>query len=288
MIERTAHAKINLALHITGQRKDGYHLLDSLVVFSEFGDRVKVSPVHSASANGINLSISGPFGEGLEAGANNLVFRAASALKGQLENEGIDCVNVEIGLEKNLPVASGIGGGSADAAAVLLALQELWRGEHDLSDLALAIGADVPMCLYSRPLLASGIGEEISLLENAKPLHLVLVNSGQTISTPTVFAKLVEKANSPIKDFVQAGFLEVSELKKLRNDLQSSAIALVPEIRQVLTTIKDEGAVLARMSGSGATCFGIFETAEKASRAECNISKKFPNWWCVATDTTVS
>jgi len=186
MIERVAHAKVNLALHVTGQREDGYHLLDSLVVFTEFGDIVRVQKPHHAHGP-IALTVTGPFGEQLSTGPENLVTSAAFMLREAVRRNGSEPSPVEIELEKNLPIASGIGGGSADAAATLLALQEVWQSACDLPSIAKDLGADVLMCLHSVPLRAQNIGNEISFQSTQKPLHVVLVNPDIEVSTPVVF-----------------------------------------------------------------------------------------------------
>lgn len=180
-ISLIAPAKVNLALHVTGRRSDGYHLLDSLVVFARFGDRVTVTKAASDA-----FSISGPYGEGLPDDATNLVLKARDALR---QHYPAQAAPVAIHLEKHLPVASGIGGGSSDAATAMRALASLWNIGASLTELAaigLPMGADIPMCLYGEALIARGIGEEIERLASFPSLPMVLVNNGVTISTPQV------------------------------------------------------------------------------------------------------
>ncbi|MDR6081539.1 4-diphosphocytidyl-2-C-methyl-D-erythritol kinase [Agrobacterium sp. SORGH_AS440] len=193
-----APAKVNLALHVTGQRADGYHLLESLVVFTEAGDTI-----HIQDADVDSFSISGPFGDLLHAGdgGNNLVTRARDLLRNALASMGQPAPPVAIHLEKNLPVASGIGGGSADAAATLRALLRHWRAgmtADRISSIALTLGADVPMCLESRSLIARGIGEDIEPVNDLPELFLVLANPLKAVSTPEIFRRLQNKANPPL------------------------------------------------------------------------------------------
>ncbi|WP_411956759.1 4-(cytidine 5'-diphospho)-2-C-methyl-D-erythritol kinase [Paracoccus homiensis] len=260
-----APAKLNLALHVTGRRDDGYHLLDSLICFADHGDRIALSP------GGPSLMIDGPFSAGLDAGGDNLCLRAA-ALTG---------ADAAIRLTKNLPVASGIGGGSADAAAVLRGLARLG---HPLPDDTHRLGADVPVCLRSAPARMSGIGEVVVPLPALPTLDLVLVNPGVAVSTPQVFAALDRRDNPPlppIPDFADATAL-IAWLRQTRNDLQAPACRIAPVIGQVLQALNHHGAGLARMSGSGATCFGIFDGAAAALAAASDLARR--GWWAVATE----
>ncbi|MFT4014336.1 MAG: 4-(cytidine 5'-diphospho)-2-C-methyl-D-erythritol kinase [Paracoccus sp. (in: a-proteobacteria)] len=259
-----APAKLNLTLHVTGQRPDGYHLLDSLVVFLGVGDVVTLTDGPPG------LSLSGPFAAGLSDGPDNLCLRAAR-LAGRDE--------VAIGLEKNLPVASGIGGGSADAAAVLRILGTRPQGAE-------ALGADVPVCLAGRATRMRGLGEILDPLPPLPALHLVLVNPLMALSTPAVFRALDCRENPPMPQALP----DLSDLPALiaflaacRNDLQKPAIRLMPRIGDCLTALQAQGAILARMSGSGATCFGIFDTARTAQQAAARLSREYPGWWSVAS-----
>lgn len=286
-IERIAHAKINLALHVTGQREDGYHLLDSLVVFTEFGDSLSISEANNPSSL-VSLKIDGPFSEGLECGANNLVSRSALSLGYEMTKLSGKPLPVEIKLTKNLPIASGIGGGSADAAATLLALSEFWNSDIDLIPIAEKLGADIPMCLHAKPLRAQGIGDEISLLETKNPHHIIMINPNVEVSTPTIFKHLTDKQNAPM--FVDAikAMPSIAEVGTLRNDLQEAAIEIEPVIQTVLNAIEQTDSNLVRMSGSGATCFGLYDSLQEAQKAVGLIKSQYPTWWCVATSTTVS
>lgn len=259
-IEASAPAKINLTLHITGQRADGYHLLESLVVFADVPDRLFLD-----TGSALSLSVDGPFAEGVPSDARNLVWQAAE-LAGWTGH---------IHLTKNLPHGAGIGGGSADAAAVLRALN---MPEH-----AGALGADVPVCLSGRPQLMAGIGEDLCPAPDIPALSLVLVNPGGHLPTPDVFRALTQKENAPLGALPGkmsfTGF--VDWLAQGRNDLQPPACALAPEIGDVLDALSD--ARLARMSGSGATCFGIYESARDAQTAAARLLQNRPDWWVCAT-----
>lgn len=283
----TAPAKINLALHVTGRREDGYHLLDSLVTFAEHGDRVTAQP---AAADAFTLS--GPFAEGLETDGDNLVVRARDLLRAAVQAAGGEAPPVSLHLEKNLPVASGIGGGSADAAATLRALCRVWNAalpEDVLAALALKLGADVPMCLSGRPATARGVGELLTPAATLPSLNLLLVNPLKPVSTPEIFRRLARRDNPPMDP--PPGSFALGEwiafLAGQRNDLEPAARQIVPEIGIMLTLLNLTGARLARMSGSGATCFGLYDTREAARAAERNLRAAQPGWFAQAV-TTVS
>ncbi len=270
-VTETARAKINLCLHVTGQRPDGYHLLDSLVVFASTGDRISCT-----LSDRLDLSITGPESAGLSAGQDNLVLRAAHSFG--------PAKAARIVLEKHLPVSSGIGGGSADAAATLVALSRLWQ--RDLPDAAtvLALGADVPVCLAGHPAHMAGIGEKIRRLAQPLPAcHLVLVNPRVPVSTPAIFRGLARKDNAPLP----APWPRMQSLAELaaflalqRNDLESPAIVAQPIIGTVKAAIAAQaGCLLARMSGSGATCFGLFANLAAAAAAAQAIRTAQPEWW---------
>lgn len=278
-----APAKINLALHVTGQRADGYHLLETLVTFTEAGDTI-----HIRDADADSFSISGPFGDLLRAGdgGDNLVTRAKDLLRDALASTGQPAPPVAIHLEKNLPVASGIGGGSADAAATLRGLLRHWRAgiaPDTLASMALTLGADVPMCLESRSLIARGIGEDIEPLTDLPELVMVLANPLKAVSTPEIFRRLQTKTNPPLPASATIGWMDF--LAQSRNDLQPPAQALLSEIGEIIGLLSQEGAALVRMSGSGATCFGIFHSLEAARKAETSLRKKRPGWYFQATRT---
>lgn len=273
-----APAKVNLALHVTGRRDDGYHLLNTLVVFTEVGDTVSV-----AAAEQDSFTIQGPFAGLLDDEADNLVLRARDLLRSLYG----DLPPVAISLEKNLPVASGIGGGSSDAAATLRALMRLWGIELSadaLAAAALRLGADLPMCLYARTLVARGIGEEIEPVEGMPPLHMVLANPGVAVPTPAIFRALASRENPPLPRLAGATAL-FDWLAATRNDLEAPAIALAPEIGDVLSALSASGAVPARMSGSGATCFGLFNSPAEAEAAASAIAARYPAWYVTATRT---
>ncbi|NTE33572.1 4-(cytidine 5'-diphospho)-2-C-methyl-D-erythritol kinase [Agrobacterium tumefaciens] len=278
-----APAKINLALHVTGQRADGYHLLETLVTFTEAGDTIRIR-----DADADSFSISGPFGDLLRAGdgGDNLVTRAKDLLRDALASTGQPAPPVAIHLEKNLPVASGIGGGSADAAATLRGLLRHWRAgiaPDALASMALTLGADVPMCLESRSLIARGIGEDIEPLTDLPELVMVLANPLKAVSTPEIFRRLQTKTNAPLPASATIGWMDF--LAQSRNDLQPPAQALLSEIGEIIGLLSQEGAALVRMSGSGATCFGIFHSVEAARKAETSLRKKRPGWYFQATRT---
>lgn len=259
-----APAKLNLALHVTGRRADGYHLLDSLVCFAAVGDVVTLTP------GPLSLTIDGPFAAGLDADDDNLCLRAARLAGGQ----------AAIRLTKNLPVASGIGGGSADAAAVLRGLA---RMGHPLPDRTERLGADVPVCIASVSARMQGVGEVLAPVPPLPPVHLVLVNPGVAVPTPAIFAGLDRRDNPPlppIPAFADAGAL-IGWLALTRNDLQPPAIVAAPVIAQVLAALDAQGARLSRMSGSGATCFGLFADPAGADRAAAALARN--GWWAVAT-----
>lgn len=279
-----APAKINLALHVTGQRADGYHLLNSIVTFADTGDRLGF-----ADAEADAFSVSGRFASLLPVSAEgshgNLVLKARDLLRRALEEKGVPAPPVAIHLEKNLPVAAGIGGGSADAAATLRGLMRLWDAslpDAELAALGLTLGADVPMCLKGEPLIAKGIGEELTALPDLPSLALVLGNPLVGVSTPDIFRRLTQKDNPPIGAFDGdwIGFL-----KTLRNDLEPPARSLVREIDQISSLIGAEGTMLTRMSGSGATCFGIFPCLEAAEKAVENLNGQKPEWYFQAVRT---
>ena len=261
--EAFAPAKINLTLHVTGQRADGYHLLDSYVVFADVGDRVRVT-----RATEMSLRVTGPRAAGVPEDARNLCWRAAEAFG--------ETVSIE--LEKHLPAAAGIGGGSSDAAAVLRAMEVLF-GRPFAGD-ALALGADVPVCLLGHAARMSGIGETLLPLSQP-PMPAVLVNPGVEVSTPAVFRALARKDNPAMEDWPLDGRRDsvLDWLRAQRNDLQASALELQPVIGEVLAALDAEGAELARMSGSGATCFGLFETRDQARAAAERLARAHPSWW---------
>lgn len=282
----TAPAKINLALHVTGQREDGYHLLDMIVTFAGVGDTLSL-----AASTQDSFRIEGRFGASLSSSSDdNLVLKARDRLRQALEARGAKAPPVAIALEKNLPIASGIGGGSADAAATLKALLRLWDAElpeSELTDLALSLGADVPMCLAGWPLRATGIGETVERL-SMPSLPMVLGNPLKGVSTPDIFRRLAQKTNPPVEG-LPAGPASKEEwlafLATKRNDLEPPARALLPEIGELSELLASTGARLVRMSGSGATCFGLYDDYAAAREAEVWLLRERPDWYFVAFET---
>jgi 4-diphosphocytidyl-2-C-methyl-D-erythritol kinase len=255
-----APAKINLTLHVTGQRGDGYHLLDSVVVFADLGDRLSFAP-----QDHLSLSVTGPFAAGVPSDHRNLVWKAAV-------QAGLEAA---ITLEKNLPHGAGIGGGSSDAAAVL---RHAGAGQG-----ASALGADVPVCLMPRAQRMRGIGDRLDVIADLPPLWAVLVNPDVHVPTPQVFNALTNKDNMPMPAVLSRfgttrGLIDW--LADMRNDLEPPAIMSAPKIATVLSAIAaSDGVGLTRMSGSGSTCFGLFETAPAAQAAMRRLSAHRPDWW---------
>jgi 4-diphosphocytidyl-2-C-methyl-D-erythritol kinase len=279
-----APAKINLALHVTGRRADGYHLLESLVVFADFGDRLSV-----AAARADTTTIGGPHGAGLPTDHTNLVVAARDRLRTAFGAAATPPVNIH--LDKHLPVASGVGGGSSDAAAALKALAGLWgldAGAPEIAAIAAGLGADVPMCLDGRALVARGIGHDLQPLRAWPGFDVVLVNPGVAVSTPAVFARLSRRDNPPLPPLPRAAdrAAALAFLAAARNDLETPAMAMTPQIGEALDALRHAGAGFARMSGSGATCFGVFADADAARTAAARIGVARPGWFVEATHTT--
>ncbi len=270
-IEVFAPAKINLTLHVTGQRHDGYHLLDSLVMFADFGDFLTVSP-----ADKTEITVSGPFAEGVPTDHRNLCWKAA-----ELFGE-----TVSIHLTKNLPHAAGIGGGSSDAAAVLNAMTRLF--DRPCAGQPVSLGADVPVCQVGQAVRMQGVGEVLTPLRFS-PLHAVLVNPRVDVPTPIVFKGLERKTNPEMTSLPMTGSASDrwAWLADQRNDLEAPAIAAAPVIQEVLQDLSRLDAVrLVRMSGSGATCFGLFESSDLAETMAHRLAEAHPDWW--VRDVTLS
>ncbi|HEY1708244.1 MAG TPA: 4-(cytidine 5'-diphospho)-2-C-methyl-D-erythritol kinase [Rhizomicrobium sp.] len=263
-----AAAKINLFLHVGEKRADGYHALRSLVAFADAGDVLTLN-----RADRLSLTVEGPFAAGLD-GAGNLVTRAAKAFADATGQS----VNVRMVLTKNLPVSSGIGGGSADAAAALRGLAQLYPGTDDATLMTLAenLGSDVPVCLASKSCLMEGRGEKLTPAQIPK-MQAVLVNPGVAVSTAEVFRRLKTRTGTETS-------VPVSQLKSSRNDLEAPAREISPAIGEVLDELsRMPGITLWRMSGSGATCFGLFESGFEAELAAAALSSSHPDWWVKAT-----
>jgi len=275
-----AHAKLNLYLHVVGRRADGYHLLDNLVAFADIADRVAVE-----AAPALSLRIAGPFAAALQGfERDNLMWRAAETLARRLGRTP----DAALRLEKNLPVASGIGGGSSDAAATLRALAALWQAPLDqqaLVELGLSLGADVPACLQARPCWLGGIGEAVEPAPALPQAGLILANPGIALPTPAVF-KARHGPFSAAARFSEApadARALAALLAERRNDLTTAAIAQAPAIARVLDSLAAlPGALIARMSGSGATCFALFETDAAAATAARALGAAEPRWWVAA------
>ena len=272
----TAPAKINLCLHVVGRRRDNYHLISSLVVFLDVFDIVSAteSPV-------LKLNLKGPFAKHLRSGDNNSVIRAA---KGLQKLSGIT-KGAEITLTKNLPISAGIGGGSADSAATIKLLLELWGvniAEKRIMQLGQSLGADVPICLTAKPAFVSGIGEKIKIIQRFPKIWVLLVNPGKGVLTKKIFNDfgrqyseylLMRSAPFSIRGLIQ--FLKTSN-----NDLTLLATRYVPEIKKILKDIgATKGCLISRMSGSGATCFGIFSDKQNVIKAKKTLLQSNPNYW---------
>lgn len=286
-VVEVARAKLNLDLLVLGRRPDGYHELDSLVVFAELGDRLTFEP-----AEGLSLEATGPFSPGLPAPEDDIVLRAARLLLDEM-NPTRGGGGARIRLEKNLPVAAGIGGGSADAAAALRGLNRLWGlglDEAALRELGLGLGADVPVCAYGRPARLRGAGERLDPVRGLPEIPLVLANPRRPLPTGRVFAGLDPDLPRPPRDEglpARASLPRlVAWLTSTRNDLEASAIALEPAVDEALGLLRAEpDCHVARMSGSGATCFGVFPHGDAAESAAERLRAARPGWWFAATST---
>ena len=270
-----APAKINLALHVGGRREDGLHRLASLVAFTEFGDGVGL-----ANAAGVSLEVRGPFGADVPHDDSNLVLRAARMMAGRR--------GAAISLEKRIPVAAGLGGGSSDAAEVLRQLSLFWNAPLPPEISLMELGADVPACLAGCPAVVEGAGEVVSPVDWVPELQLLLVNPGIPISTKSVF-RAFRGSGTPMLEppgCCRGASEFIAWLAAQRNDLEAVAIGLEPEVDRLLGRIRRlPGCLLSRMSGSGATCFGIFSEMAEAAEAARTLKSECPSWWIAATST---
>lgn len=276
-----AAAKVNLFLHVGAPDASGYHPLCSLMTFADVGDRVTATP-----AEALDLKVYGPFGEGLEAGDDNLVLRAARALIGEARRP---LPPLGLALEKNLPVASGLGGGSSDAGAALRVLREAFElsvGDDRLEALAAGLGADGAACLWGRPTLAEGRGEWLSPAPGMPVLDAVLVNPRVAVSTPAVYRRLDETGAfgdiipPPAPDAFESAVEVAAWLAGQRNDLQGPAIDVEPAVGTVLETLQGEPeTLLARVSGSGGTCFALCNSDFEAETLAERVETMAPGWW---------
>lgn len=278
-------AKINLFLHILGKRADNYHILESLVTFADYGDELSFE----LGTGELDLQVTGAYAAELSGCdvADNLIIKAAKKFA--------ECLDVEIKgrftLVKNLPVASGIGGGSSNAASALNLLIQAYQEPADVDDILLSLGADVPVCFAGKNVIMSGIGERLNEWPNLPKLHAVLVNPNEAVSTAKIFAKLNASGDIGSYDFVGQTAQKFSNahemvefLKAQRNDMQQAAIEICPEIADILTALNEcDEVMFAQMSGSGATCFGIFATEQQAKIAAKQLAKEHADWWIQAT-----
>jgi 4-diphosphocytidyl-2-C-methyl-D-erythritol kinase len=281
MIREFAPAKINLFLHVGARRGDGYHELESLVVFASAGDELTFE-----AADELSFEASGPFAASLASETDNLVLRAARKFAEFAQVEP----RVRIALTKNLPVASGVGGGSSDAAATLRGLSRLWPGKLTLPQLwniGHDLGSDVPVCVLPGCWWMTGRGEQFASVDGVGTMDALLVNAGVPVSTAAVFDGLGERtgtgntAKPPKHAVLMAQFVDY--LAGKRNDLERPARALCPAIGETLEALAGTKALVARMSGSGATCFGLYPDTASAQLAAENIARDHPGWWVVPT-----
>jgi 4-diphosphocytidyl-2-C-methyl-D-erythritol kinase len=275
-----APAKVNLYLHVTGRRADGYHLLDSLIAFADIGDSLDIE-----GSDELSLVNTGPFGAVLDPGPDNLVLRAARSLQAEA---GITS-GARLTLTKRVPVAAGLGGGSADAAATLDGLAELWDldvDDEDLARLGIDLGADVPVCLYGEPAYVSGIGEVIEPAPRLPETHIVLANPGKPVLTAAVFKAQSGRFGAPARfaDAPKDARALVELLAKRENGLARAAMQIEPAIGEVLTALEESGdCLLARLCGSGPTCYGIFPDAAAAAAAAAKLAHAHASWWVCPT-----
>jgi len=275
-----APAKLNLFLHVVGKRWDGYHLLESLVVFTEFGDTLEFYPDDTLS-----LDITGEFSDKIVADENNSVLKAARTLK-----EKIGCRHgARITLRKRIPVAAGLGGGSSDAAAVLRALPKLWNIPVEfalLQNIAAGLGSDVSVCLGAKPALVRGVGEQVTPVDIPVKAWVVLINPLLPVPTIEVYRRYSSgfDVSSPL-DPVDSFSALICEMSERRNALTEASVSLCPAIAEALQALREtEHCQLARMAGSGATCFALYEKEAQAKAAAQQLKKTFPDWW-VTTST---
>lgn len=270
VVETFVPAKVTLTLHVTGQRDDGYHTVDSLAMFADIGDRMTVTMPGT-----YDLSVTGPMADGVPLDHTNLVIRAAQMMR----------MKADFVLVKNIPNAAGLGGGPGDAAATLRILSG-FSGKPVPGD-GIELGADVPLCLQSEPARVTGIGDVVTPLHDLPTLHAVLVNPRLPVLTAEVFKRLKHKVNRPMPKTVPRAATPsefAKWLKDMRNDLHEPAIEKEPVIKQVFDTLeRTPGCLLTRMSGSGGTCFGIYNDEETARSAAGRLKESHPAWWVAAT-----
>lgn len=272
-----AYAKINLALHILGRRDDGYHNIDTIFAFADDGDQILVKKSHN-----ISLDIIGPFAQSLGGDvSDNLVMKTAELIK---NHYGIDH-GAAITLEKKLPIASGIGGGSADAAATARVLNRFWGLQRPLDELAALVsdlGADIPACIYSKTCRGTGKGSDIIVLDEIalKNIPILLVNPMIKVETGPIFAAWDRAISRPLEDISMENILN-PENHLLKNDLERAALSLCPEIQNVLNMLNQSKPMIKRMSGSGATCFALYHDMAQRDAAHQIIIEQYPHWWAM-------
>lgn len=274
-----APAKINLYLHVTGRRDDGYHLLDSIFVFTQWGDEVIVK-----ASNAISLTVAGPASTPLKyfPPEQNICYRAAKLLQQKYHV----VAGAHIHVVKNIPVSAGLGGGSSDTATTLKLLNQFWQLQlsiETLCELGATLGADVPACIYATPAFVSGIGEKITPITlSEKNIFVLLVNPNHALSTQKIFQHYHDDHAVFTESRVHQ--TDLDWIAAQHNDLEKYAIAALPVLSELLDALANQpGCVFSRMSGSGATCFGIFNRLSLLKDAEKNIRKKFPSYWVLAT-----
>ena len=268
-LQALSRVKVNLYLHIIGKRADGYHNLDSLVAFPEIGDEILVSP-----SNSINLKITGKSKKELNE-KENLILKAIKLLKNR--KKGAD-----IHLIKDTPISAGLGGGSSNAAVSLKLLSKLWNVPLPSINELVLLGADIPVCMDWRLQRMQGIGEKNSFVASPDSLWIVLLNNGDRVPTSTVFQGLAQNEFSGLVNVPRLNEknILIKFLKSTRNDLEKSAIKNYPAINDLINSLNlTSGCLVARMSGSGSTCFGLYEKKEEAEKAKKHLLIKFPNAW---------
>ena len=270
-VEVKGYAKINLALHVTGVREDGYHVLDSIVVFTDIFDSLFIKKNEESS-----LIFTGEFSKSLDF-KNNSILHALKLFENVLTDRFL------IKLEKNLPIGAGLGGGSADAAAIIRFITSHYSLPMPSPKAISKIGADVPVCVLSKASRVGGIGELVRPIDISEiDLWIVLVNPRIFVSTASIFQEVIEKHNEPLESFNHFSGTNqfIDYLQRQRNDLQAITANKYPEINQVIRTIEaTNGVLLTRMSGSGSTCFGLYRSEETAKKAVSYINKKSNKWW---------
>ena len=285
MSATAAPAKLNLYLHVLGRRDDGYHLIESGVVFTELGDQLTITP-----SDQLQLTMDGPFADAAGGGEGNLVLKAARALQAKTNTRH----GAAITLTKNIPVGAGLGGGSSDAATALLMLNDLWQlklTRDELKTLAPELGADVAMCIDAAPAIASGIGDVLDAMPcTLPPLHVVLAHPRVPLLTADVYKAL---RNEPLREAPAFAPNEASpnfeqflhHLARTRNDLQRAAIAVSAQVTETLLALEttSPAPALVRMTGSGACCFALYAQAADAVAAAQKLQREYPEWWVVAT-----